>query len=222
MATQSGGDKVTKYIVIGMVSLVLVVGVLFSVLSHKTSQNASLPNGASKAQGYGIVFNGELKGVPVVDIWEDFQCPVCQAFEKLNGDYIEKLITTKKATFIYHPLSFIGPDSVLLANAAACAADENQFLPYHRFLYQNQQPENSGKWSSTVLDSSGVAVGIASAKFSACVNTNKYTAWVGNVENDGAQKTINSTPTVFVNGKEINRKTQYFDAAAFASVIEKG
>ena len=95
-------------------------------------------------------------------------------------------------------------------------------MPYHRFLYQNQQPENSGKWSSTVLDSSGVAVGIASAKFSACVNSNKYTAWVGNVENDGAQKTINSTPTVFVNGKEINRKTQYFDAAAFASVIEKG
>ncbi len=222
MAQSSGGDKVTRYIVIGMVTLVVAVGVVFSILSNKSGQNAALPASVSSTDGYGVVFNGDLTGVPVVDLWEDFQCPICGQFEKLNGDYIASLIKDKKAKVVYHPLSFIGPESIRAANAAACASDEGKFLDFHKFLYLNQPTENGGVWSNTYLDTSAVAVGIASAKFSECVNGTKYAEWVTNVADDGVKKNINSTPTVFVNGKEIDRKTQYFDATAFAAVVEKG
>jgi protein-disulfide isomerase len=57
-----------------------------------------------------------------------FQCPVCAQFTQLNGPYIESLIAEKKATVVYHTLSFLGPESVNAANAAACSADEGKFL----------------------------------------------------------------------------------------------
>jgi protein-disulfide isomerase len=222
MAQQSGGDKITRYIVIGMVTLVVAVGVIFSLVGNKSSDSASLPSQVSSTDGFGVVFNSELTGVPVVDIWEDFQCPVCAQFEARNGAYIDSIIKEKKAKVIYHPLSFIGPESIRAANAVACAGDENKYLNYHMFLYTNQPAENSGKWTNAYLIAGGVAAGISSAEFEACINDSKYGTWVNNIAADGAKKNINSTPTVFVNGKEIDRKTQYFDTAAFAAAIEKG
>jgi hypothetical protein len=77
MAQKSGGDKITRYIVIGMVTLVVAVGVIFSLVGNKSSGSAQIPPSASKSEGNGVVFNSELTGVPVVDIWEDFMSSLC-------------------------------------------------------------------------------------------------------------------------------------------------
>lgn len=222
MAQNTGGDKITRYIVIGMVTLVVAVGVIFSILGNKSGSSASLPSQANTANGSGIEFNGELTGVPVVDIWEDFQCPACAQFEVLNSTYIESIIREKKARVIFHPLSFIGPESIRAANAAACASDEGKYLEYHDFLYKNQPAENSGKWSNAYLIAGGVSVGISSAEFGACINESKYGSWVQNIATDGTKSKVNSTPSVFVNGKELDRNTQIYNAAAFAAAIEQG
>ena len=222
MAQKNGGDKITRNIVIAMVTLVVAVGVIFSVMGNKASNSVSLPSQANSTNGNGIEFNGDLTGVPVVDIWEDFQCPACAQFEALNSTYIESIIKEKKARVIFHPLSFIGPESIRAANAAACAADEGKYLEYHDFLYRNQPEENSGKWSDAYLIAGGVAVGISSGEFGACINDSKYGGWVKSIAADGGKKSINSTPSVFVNGKALDRNTQIYDAAAFAAAIEQG
>jgi protein-disulfide isomerase len=193
-----------------------------TLLSKKTDTSAKIPAAVSADRGYGIVFNGELTGVPVLDIYEDFQCPVCAQFEKLQGDYIESLIAEKKATVVYHTLSFLGPESVNAANAAACSADQGKFLQYHRALYANQPQENTGVWSTDVLGILGQAAGITSKEFTSCVNDMSYQGWVNNVAAAGAKANVNSTPTVFINGKEIDRQSEYFDAAKFKAAVERG
>ena len=220
MAKKSGGDKITRYIVIGMVVFVLAVGVIFSVVGNKSTSGGATPFSVSKADGYGITFNADLKGKPTLDLWEDFQCPVCKQFEITNGAYIQQLVTQKKAKVVYHMLSFIGPESVLAANAGACAADENKFLPFHAYLYSTQGTENTGVWSNAALIQAGAVVGLTSSKFIDCVNNGTYQKWVTNVANDGSNKKINATPTVFLNGKEIDRKTQYFNPVAFTAAVE--
>lgn len=205
---------------IGMVIFVVAVGVIFSVMGNRSTGGGATPSSVSKADGYGITFNGDLKGKPTIDLWEDFQCPVCKQFELTNGGYIAKLINEKKAKVVYHVLSFIGPESVLAANAGACAADENKFLQLHTYLYLTQGTENTGTWSNAALITAGSTVGLTDSKFTKCVNNGAYTKWVSNIANDGVNKKINATPTVFVNGKELDRKTQYFDRAAFAAAVE--
>ena len=184
---------------------------------------AAIPSTVNADNGYGITFNKELTGLPVVDIYEDFQCPICQQFEALNGKYITSLVTDKKATVKYHILSFIGPESVRAANASACANDEGKFVDFHNALYANQPAsENSGEWSSDRLIAIGNSVGIKSDSFKSCVNDMKYEGWVGKVAEAGAKANVNATPTVFVGGKEIDRKSEYFSADKFKAAVERG
>ena len=223
MAKQPGKDNFTRNLVIAVVVGVLLIMLVPTLLSRQTDSSASIPANVSADRGYGVVFNDDLTGVPVIDIYEDFQCPVCAQFTQLNGPYIESLIAEKKATVVYHTLSFLGPESVNAANAAACAADDGKFLEYHRLLMMNQKPENSGGWSNNFLASLGQTAGITSQKFSSCVNKGDYVGWVSNVAAAGANANVNSTPTVFVNGKEIDRNaSEYFDAAKFQAAVERG
>lgn len=223
MANQKPGkDTFTRNLVIAMVVGVVLLMLGGTLYSKKANSTAEIPASVSTDKGYGIVFNKDLTGVPVLDIYEDFQCPICAQFEKLQGDYIESLITAKKATVVYHTLSFLGPESVNAANAAACSADEGKFLQYHRALYANQPQENTGVWSTDVLGILGQAAGITSKKFTSCVNNMAYKGWVNKVATAGANSNVNSTPTVFINGKEIDRKTEYFDAAKFKAAVERG
>jgi protein-disulfide isomerase len=65
----------------------------------------------------------------------------------------------------------------------------------------------------------GKKAGISSSAFANCVNNNKFDGWVSKVEDSAASKNVNATPTVFVNGKEIDRQTQYMNADAFKAAI---
>ena len=105
------------------------------------------------------------------------------------------------------------------ANAAACAADEDKFLAFHKAFYANQPAENAGAVNANFLKSIGAAIGINSPKFAACVDNGGYSDWVKNVAEAGAKANVNSTPTVFVNGKELDRNTEYFNVEAFAKAI---
>ena len=214
-------DNITRNLVIGMVSLVLVVGVAVSFSTNRADSNASIPASVEKSEGYGIVFNKELSGVPKIDIWEDFQCPVCRNFEAINAKQIKEWIDAKKATVVFHPLSFIGAESAYMANAAACAADEGKFLQFHEALYVNMAAsENSGKWTPPALVELGKQLGVTGSEFEGCVNDGKYQDWVNNVAADGSSRNVNSTPTVFINGKEIERvNPNYFDAKTLEKLV---
>ena len=128
-------DKGMRGLVIGMVVFVVVVGVAFSLYTNKTNSSASVPSSVSKADGYGVVFNAKAK--PQIDIWEDFQCPICDRFEGINGNYINQVIQAGHAKVVFHTMSFIGPESILAANAGACAANSGKFVQFHAAMYNN-------------------------------------------------------------------------------------
>ena len=223
MTTPKKKDNVTRNLVIGMIALVVVVGVTVGFTSNKAKENAATPSSVVKSEGYGIVFNKGLTGVPKIDIWEDFQCPVCRDFEAVNNKQINEWINKKEVVAVFHPLSFIGAESAYMANAAACSADEGKFLQMHEALYANQSStENSGKWNAISLVGMASNIGLTSKSFAECVTSGKYQDWVTNVANDGQAKKVNSTPTIFINGKEIDRNQKnYFDAATFKSLVFK-
>jgi protein-disulfide isomerase len=218
-----GKDNFTRNLVIGMVTLVAVILLAkpISDVVNPREISQTIPAVASADNGYAISFNTELTGVPVLDIYEDFQCPVCLEFESVNMEYIQSLITEKKATVHYHILSFLGDESVRAANASACAADEGKFMQYHKSLYAYQpKGENTGEWSNNRLITIGAMSGISSDSFVNCVNDLGYEGWVSKSAEAASKANINSTPTVLVNGKEIDRQTQYMSAANFKAAVE--
>jgi protein-disulfide isomerase len=216
-----GKDKFTRNLVIAVVVGVALIMLVPTLLSKQTDTTAAIPANVSAEDGYGIVFNKELTDVPFIEIYEDFQCPACARFESIAGNYIEELITTKKAKIAFHTLSFLGGESQIAANAAACSADEGKFLQLHKTLMANQPGENSGAWTPSYFSTLGLGLGISNPEYDKCVSENKYMGWVKNVADAGAQRNINSTPTVLINGKEIDRGTAYASLADFMLAIEK-
>ena len=78
-------------------------------------------------------------------------------------------------------------------------------------INQNLPAENSGAITTDYLIALGQGVGITSDKFKSCVANLDYKGWVNNVAASGGKANVNSTPTVFVNGKEIRRATSGAD-----------
>jgi protein-disulfide isomerase len=216
-----GKDNFTRNLVIAVVVGVALIMLVPTLLSKQTDTSAAIPASVSAEDGYGIVFNKELTGVPFIEIYEDFQCPACARFESIAGEYIEDLITSKKAKVAFHTLSFLGGESQLAANAAACSADEGKFLQLHKTLFANQPSENSGAWTSSYFSTLGLGLGIASPEYDKCIAEDKYMGWVKNVAEEGAKRNINSTPTVLINGKEIDRNTAYASLGDFMLAVEK-
>jgi len=216
-----GKDNFTRNLVIAVVVGVALIMLVPTVLSKQGDSSAAIPASVSAEDGYGIVFNKELTDVPFIEIYEDFQCPACARFEAIVGSYIEELITTKKAKVAFHPLSFLGGESQLAANASACAADQGKFLDFHRTLFANQPSENSGAWSSQYFATLGIGLGISSSEYDKCVQGQDYIGWVKNVAEEGSKRNVNSTPTVLINGKEIDRNTAYGTLGDFMLAVEK-
>jgi protein-disulfide isomerase len=216
-----GKDNFTRNLVIAVVIGVALIMLVPTLLSKQTDTSAAIPASVSAEDGYGIVFNKDLTDVPFIEIYEDFQCPACARFENIAGEYIEELITTKKAKVAFHTLSFLGGESQIAANAAACSADEDKFLQLHKTLFANQPSENSGAWTSSYFSTLGLGLGISSSEYDKCIAEDKYMGWVKNVAEEGAKRNINSTPTVLINGKEIDRETAYSSLAGFMLAIEK-
>lgn len=219
--SKGGKDNFTRNLVIAVVIGVVLIMLVPTILSKQTNTSAAIPSSVSAEDGYGIVFNKELTDVPFIEIYEDFQCPACARFESIAGGYIEELITTKKAKVAFHTLSFLGGESQIAANAAACSADEGKFLQLHKTLFANQPSENSGAWTTSYFSTLGLGLGISSSQYDKCIADDKYMGWVKNVAEEGAKRNINSTPTVLINGKEIDRETAYSSLAGFMLAIEK-
>lgn len=217
MANKNSNDKGLRNTVLGTV-LFIVIALTGVVFYSNSSKNATLPGGTSKNDGYGITFNSSK--TPQIDIWEDFQCPICKTFEGINNSYINEIASSGKAKVVFHPMTFIGIESIVAANAAACSNIEGKFLQFHKALYENQSStENSGHWNNAAMISLGKSVGISTKSFSDCVNNSKFYDWAKKVEDAAAAKNVNATPTVFVNGKELDRQTQYMNADAFKAAL---
>jgi protein-disulfide isomerase len=211
------GDKTTRNLVVGMILLVVVAGAGAALASNHAVKSASKPSAVEASDGDGIGFN---PNAPVkVDFYEDFQCPHCRDFEAVNNGYITKVITDGKIHAVFHPMSFIGNESVVMAAASACASDQGKFLQMRAALFANQAAnENSGIWSNAKLIVLGHSLGIASTKYDECINNGQYLNWTKNVEDYAGKANINSTPTVLINGKPIAQNT-YLNATAFQAAF---
>ena len=136
--------------------------------------------------------------VTVVE-YSDFQCPFClrvmPTLKELRAKYGDKMRLVWKD----FPLTAIHPQAFVAAQAGNCAREQGKFWEYHDQLFANQaalQPEFLKKYAA--------AAGLDTEKFNACLDTSKYEARVQNSMGIGMKLGVNSTPTVYVNGRMVN------------------
>ena len=87
-----------------------------------------------------------------VDLYEDFQCPNCKAFEDETGETLAQLVADGTVQAHYHGMAFLDTSandqySTRALNAAAVvvdAAGPDAFQTFHDLLFANQ-PDEGGR-----------------------------------------------------------------------------
>jgi protein-disulfide isomerase len=150
---------------------------------------------------------GNPQAAVTLDVWGDFQCPLCQNFAlNVEPTVITNYVATGKVKVVWHDWLVIDlnhpgtHESLDAANAARCAADQNQFWSFHDWLYTNQYAEVSGAFTSPRLKALGAAAGLESTKFNTCVDSGAHNA---EVQAQSAQPPAGAsgTPSLLVNGE---------------------
>jgi protein-disulfide isomerase len=176
--------------------------------SQKPTSNATPAN--TTADGAGLVMAGS--GPVTVEVYLDFICPFCKQFEASAGPMLDDLAAQNKIKLVWHTLGFLDEHSTTnystrAASSAGCASDGGKQQAYGEALFANQPAEGGPGLSDDQLIEIGGRAGLNSPEFAACVRDQKYKGWVAHVNDLAAQRGVNSTPTVYVNGKLIPQPT---------------
>lgn len=158
-------------------------------------------------------------GVLSIQMYVDYLCPFCGAFEATNGDYLTSLLENGGATIEIHPITILDrlsqgtKYSTRAANAVACVADQspNQFYAFHTALFANQPAENTPGLSDDEMIALAESAKVGSLdEVSACIKNQTFKTWVANasaralngpIPNSDIDK-VTGTPTVLVNGQK--------------------
>jgi protein-disulfide isomerase len=207
-AAQEAARRRTRNIVFAVVIVVVVAIGIAVWASNRTTTDTAAAAPAGVDADLGIPVGTATS--PVVDIYEDFQCPICKVLEDNVGATFLELADNGQARVVYHIMSFLdvnlsNDSSTRAANAAGCAQDQGVFPAYHREVFANQPANEGDGYTDEQLITFGESAGVPDmAAFEACVTNLTYADWVANVERLGEDAQISGTPTILLNGNRLD------------------
>jgi protein-disulfide isomerase len=129
----------------------------------------------------------------------DYQCLNCNRFfHNTEHDILRNYVETGKVKIIFMDFAFIGPDSLIAAQAAHCAQEQGKYWEYHDELYSNWNGENTGWASMNNLKKFAANIDLEHKSFNGCLDSGKYANKVQNNMNIGRQLGVTGTPTFFI------------------------
>jgi protein-disulfide isomerase/uncharacterized membrane protein len=171
--------------------------------------------------------NAAVKGradAPVTIVeFSDFQCPACgQAFKDLHEVLARR--TDVRLVFRNFPLDSscnealpraLHPNACLAAMAGECARKQSRFWEYHDRLFENQKALERDDLFRYARE-----VGLDIPAFRTCLDAQETKDRVSEDIRAGLAAGIESTPTLFINGRKIDGALErpYYD---YALVLEQ-
>jgi protein-disulfide isomerase len=192
---------------IAVAALVIAGLIGWGVYAGQSSGDVVPPPNATATAGITVG-----SGPVTVEVYEDFICPACKAFEDQSGKTLDQLVADNKVKIVYTPLAFLDRASstqysTRAAAASACADEGGKFRQYAEALFARQPAEGSAGLSDGELVSIGTSVGLPESSFRECVDGGKYKPWVGSITDAASAGGVNQTPTIKVNGQEVTDRT---------------
>jgi protein-disulfide isomerase len=239
-----GGIIVATLAILAVVSLVIIN----SVKAPSPGPRNMLSDGILIGEGFAAKETPALKageepvanvideesGVIHIQMFVDYFCPVCGAFEKANGEQLETWIDTGAASVEIFPMAILDRASqgtkyaTRAANAAACVADQspNQYYDFNTILFANQPEEGSRGLTDDKLIELTTEANVAHPKKVAdCIEAQTFKSWVadartraqnGPIPNSDVDSVM-GTPTIIVNGVKYTGALN--DAKAFSAFV---
>lgn len=224
-------------VAIVLVGLIAAIGIGIAVKNAKKNDLGATPSIASTATQLlnggtaTITDNGAIRiGNPdakvTVRVVADLQCPACKAFEAANAQVIKDAVDKGTAVVEYNVISFLDKASTTkyssrAANASYCVAqtDPSKYLGWLTTMFEKQPAEGSAGLTDDQLIEIATSAGYTDPSVAQCIKDNSYNKYIEAKTNDVLKSGIQSTPSVFVNGKQIQSSQELMTPGGLAPAI---
>lgn len=180
-----------------VVAAVVVVGLLI------LAQQIGGPRSVTYSQKDGTTVGDPAAPVTIVE-FADFQCSFCQsAYNTTEQLILEQYVDSGQAKYTYQLVGFLGPESILSAEAGYCAADQNYFWEFHDIIFAavNFSSGNAGGYSEDrLIDFARQVDGLNIDSFTQCLDSDVNLVRVDEAASQAAASGITGTPSYVVNG----------------------
>lgn len=206
---------VTSLIVL---AVAVAVGIGLAVQSDRdtTGEHGEAPKNVTSSYG---VLVGDADAPKSLVIYEDFQCPACEAFEAAYHQKIRDAVEAGSVNVEFRIVSFLDRASLneyssRAANAALVVLDQagtDEFWTFHDLLYADQPREGTEGHDNDELIDLAVEAGADRDLVEEGIEDGWFDQWVVNATDEMSKAGVSSTPTVLVDGEQATQET--LDAA---------
>lgn len=190
---------------IGTVALIIGLAV---VLSQSSGEQAAKTADPAQLVGQNAPTSGPDNAKVTLVEFADFQCPACQQMSPYLKQILDSHPNDVRLVYRYFPLVQIHKYAQISSQAGAAVyeIDKSKFWAYHDVLFEKQQEwealsdQNAAK---DALATYAEQLGIDKATFLAKIESDSVKNTVNGDVSLATQLGLNSTPTIFLNGKEV-------------------
>jgi protein-disulfide isomerase len=151
----------------------------------------------------------------------DFECPFCRDFNSVTGkairrDYagVDGLIRWINYDFPLHQESWAP------ALAARCGEQQGRYWQMHDMIYARSDDWIGESNPNKIFRELAETVGLDEDAFRACMEDRSGLQDVGAARRYGESLGVNSTPSLFINGRSIPATRQFFSYAGLEKLIQ--
>ncbi|RMD60219.1 DsbA family protein [Candidatus Parcubacteria bacterium] len=188
------------------VSAVMVGAALWYVAARRAASPSPAAAGKSVQLPYRDVILGREDAPVTIVEYGDYQCFFClQFFADTEAMLRDRYIQSGRVRMVFRDFAVLGPESVLAAEAAACAKDQGKFWAYHDLLYAAEGrdlQENSGTFTEDLFMTIAERLNLDVEKFRSCVQDRKYREEIQQEIRAAKAMGVQGTPTFFINGEK--------------------
>lgn len=224
---QKKEERKKRNILVVLVALpALILFTVAGLVIYNASKGSGLESVPASAAGMGqpFVLNPDApESVPVVDIYEDFQCPYCGILENTLGDSFRSLADNDEAKVQVYLMNFLdgslGNDSSTNAIRAAAAADEQgKFAEFHAILYQNQPAVEGQGWTAAEFEQFAEEAGVEDLeKWRSSFKSDQWDAYIDSIQKASTDAGVTGTPTIMLDGEVVT--DQITDEASLRALV---
>jgi protein-disulfide isomerase len=221
---------------LGLVLGLAVVAVVVAIVVSSGNGGSSNGGGGTKA-GDAAAANAMFRGIPQKGIelggaakaptlveFVDLQCPYCRQYsDAVLPTVVKRYVRTGRIRYQLHVRSFLGPDSVRAAGAAAVAARENHLYQFADLFYRRQQEENTGYVTDSFIRGIASATGVDAGKAVSAAGNAKAQPLVRQAEQQAAALGSKGTPDFYLRltSGRLVRVPAALDASGFTKLLDQ-
>lgn len=205
---------------VGLVAVILAVVMIVvgigALSSGQTQQGTWYPKNVTETKDGVILFAGTPKeGAPTIDLYLDFQCPICKVSEEKYAAALQQLAASGDIKVVQHTLTFMDNNlrntgSSRAANAASCSDNAGQYAPMTAAIFANQETQETvgsiGYTDTLLRETLPAQLGIAGADLTAyqqCYDTKAPAPFHAALAEASYNKGVTGTPTYTRNGVKL-------------------